>query len=280
MHYACKMNFSLFLKRLKLMNNLKSTKDLYESLGSEKMLKVKYRQFVQVENGTAKPNIEILLAAFGYSVPSEHNTLIASYFDTLLEDVEIDSKEKLLEYLKVCLNPGLGSHQDKTRNKKRQLDIISEEKLKLLNGDNVCLRLHEKVVLFEKLSVKELSTEELRVVPKLINADIIKREGSFIKPLFANYRLPTKDNSPLRAVSEGNKYILNLLNNFISYEDDESQELSYATGLFEPEVANKIKEQMITFKKWIQSEVSEKNYDHLVPMIYIAFGKKLKKQQI
>jgi hypothetical protein len=272
------MNFSHFLKAKRTKLNFHSVRQLYDSLGGEKYLGISFRQFQNLEAGTSSPTVDVLAKIFEKESTATRHTLIGAFFESHLYGQS--SGEALLKYMSKHLTTALEEgHFNWERAEHRQ---YSESQLDFLNSNSEVMRLHRKLILFEKINRAEVT-----ISPKLLKQmkehELIDYDTKTIRPSTVRYRLPKYGTANPRMVAKGHDFILKQIELFISKEGSPKQELAYAFQTVDVNIAKAALEQLRLLKEWIQSHVhsgtpsSEKD---LVPLVFIGLAKELESHEL
>lgn len=269
------MNFSDFLKGLKTKQNFSSTRELYEFLGGEKFLEMSLRNFQLVESGTRPPSEKFFRIMITKIPREEYRNAVIAYFSTHLSP----ECEEFLTYLNQHLSHPINRENKSLFDSDRPTMMYSEEQLNYLTHNADAMRLHHRIMLWEKIESEKLVGKQ-ELVDELVRLSLVERTSWGIKSSRTVFRVPSYENSPPSAVRRANRYLYTSLNSYLSEEGAENQQVSFAFQLVTKENAIKILDQVLSLKKWIQSISEFDLHADLVPFLYLGFGKQLESREL
>jgi hypothetical protein len=272
------MNFSIFLKTRQVEYGYSTIKEHFEDLGGTKDLDITLRYFQQIYNGDRPPTEKILSAIFSKTKSNERKLLIIAYFRSTLG--ENKKKQNLLSYLESNLNPELGSISEGFWKHDIPKTIFSEKQIKLLIENRDLLKIHNRILLYEKIPLLDLNRNKIQ---DLIENKLVKVEGNFAVPYDKYMIIPSSKNSDTYLTSLGTQYMLKILDSFISKEGSDRQKNETFLFLVPSSIADKILIQINYFIEWarlLAKDPPKNKNEDLVPFFISVFGKKLEKRDL
>ncbi len=265
------MTFSDFLKRLRKARGLSSIKELYDFLGAEEGLGIKVRTFQQIEKGDYPPSFTVLSAVFKMAHPNEKKDLIKSFFHSSAKQ----ANDPILDYIDKYLSPEIESNDASLWSGDRKFDVYSDEQIRYLAEHPEALVFHRKLLYLERVAMSECRIPREQIL-KLKALGLLEMRGKYFIPPNTLYKLPHYGANSARSVSRASDYILKQVELFVAKEGSDKQHVGYAGQMISKQSATVILEQMVSFKKWVQSMSSKStSKEDNVPFLYVGYGKVL-----
>jgi len=239
---------------------------------------VSIRQFQNLASGKFLPTPEIVSRVFNKEDAANRHLLIRAYFESHLPDVKVH--EDLLNYLRMHLSQAIET--GKFDWDKMDHHIYSESQLSTLINHSDSFRLWRRLLLFERFR-KDDPTIHPDSLKHLLQAELVKSQGNIIRPSSSMFRIPRYGNAAPKVIAKTSEFILKHLENFVSLEGSERQELSFFMQLVTPEMSKLIRQQLHGFLKWAQSHVildPEHHDGPVVPLVSVVFAKELFEQEM
>ncbi|HAR41268.1 MAG TPA: hypothetical protein DCS07_01330 [Bdellovibrionales bacterium] len=273
------MNFSEFLVRFKKQKNLTSTAELFKILGGEKNLGVKLRQFREIEAGKIPPSVPLFVSLYERIESAEKKDLVCAFMHTLVTLKGDRRGKEIPEYLEQSLMPPLEKGAKDFWDETKTFMTYSAEQLEFLTQNPDVLRLHKQVLLFDSVPI---SSSYLRKadLERMKELELVEYNSKEIRPSRISYKVPGYRDSGARQASKATDYILKHVDLYISKEGSPKQELSYACQMVSQSAAQRIREQMLFFKRWIQSLTVRENAPDSVPLVFMGFVKELEEREL
>ncbi|HLE01312.1 MAG TPA: hypothetical protein VJB59_13700 [Bdellovibrionota bacterium] len=269
------MNFSEFLRSLKTKRGFASAREMFEKLGGDKKTKMSLRNFQLIECGQQAPTPKAFAALFRQLKREEYREAVVSFFQSVVDQDD----HELIDYLEEHLTPAYERTEKSIWDSDRPTMFYSENQLDFMVQNKEAMRLHHRLLLWEKVPRAQLKGLE-ETAKKLVEFDLAEEKPDGLYPKRTLFRVPNFENSAPSAVRRGTRYLMKHLDVYISEDGTPSQEAIYAIQLVDPEVAKQINAEMKKFKQWVQRVASEGTSDHLVPYMMIGFGKQLDKREL
>jgi hypothetical protein len=270
------VNFHEFLNFIKNNNSIKSSSEFYEFLGGESSLEMSLRNFQSICSGKQIPTVKNFLNIFRTLDSEYYKTALISFFSSNT-NVKLDSN--FINFLDNHTSAAFKTEETSIWDTKYKRIKYTEQQLNFLTQNMDCQRLHHNLILWEHIP-QYLLRDKKELAKKLINEGlaVIGKDGIYTpgKAL----KVPNIDDSPPSAVRKATRYILSLIQNYISEEGSPKQKLSFAIQLVDETKINLILEEMEKFKKWVQSMGSQKTDSSVVPFVLVSFGKCLEKREL
>lgn len=269
------MHFSLFLSELSYRFGCKTATALYNRLGGKNSLSMGIRQFQTIQSGKTKPTIDLLLAIFRNVEVDLFRPALHSYFHTVADETE---DKNILLYLTAGLRHSISPPINTQFEDESKISLYTEDQIRFLKSNPEALRLHQKILLFNKIKKTNESEKEIQ---DLCRVGLALIDGDDIISSASAYRIPTQFNSLPRTTSLSSEYIIEVLKTFLSFEGTENQKLEMVTQMVSKEHLPKILEETLKLKHWIQSlSQVDIDKDNSAPFIYISFSKALLKGEM
>jgi hypothetical protein len=272
------MKFSQFIMDLLLHKNCRSAAELYDELGAEKKLHISLRTFRAVASGQIPPSLKLMSALFVQLPLHLKKDCVTSYFESSLEEGK--EKELLCSFLSEEIKVAIGDDVESLWSV-REPQLFSEKQLKYLASSSEIVRLYNRLVCYGSVSEAELKNDAyVAVMKNFEKLGIAKKQGSkFIRTKEA-YRLPHQDNSPRDLVAPTSDFIVKHVETFLAREGAQGeQELGYAFHTCRKRDAEKILEQMVNFKKWVQKFALSEDHPDEVAFVWVDFARILRKDR-
>lgn len=272
------MNFKGFLRSLRAKKNFASARELFEKLGAEQKLGMSLRNFQFVESGTNLPSTKFLGHLMLQVPRDEYRNSILAFFGSHFED---DPSHPILAYLEQYLAPALDVSQESIFDAPdRTVMMYSDEQLKLLSQNTNAMRLHHRLLLWEKIEADQLHGREA-AAEELLRLNLAERgENGSLLTSREIFQVPNYENSPPVAVLRSTQYLSAVRDAYVSSEGAPDQELSFALQLVTPSIARIALEQMLALKNWLHKMASPETKPGLVPFVFVSFGKRLSPKEL
>lgn len=269
------MDFKLFLEDLSAYLGCKSATSLYRKLGGKNSLSMGIRQFQTIHSGQTKPTINLLMAILRNVEIDLFRPALLSYFRSVSDEV---ADKRFLSYLDEGLRHSICPPKNSQFEDESKIKLYTEDQIRFLKSNPEVMRLHQKVLLFNRILK---TNENINDMENLCKVGLALMDGEYITSSASAFRIPTQFNSLPRTTSLSSEYIIEVLKTFLSFEGTENQKLEMVTQMISKEHLPRILEETLKLKKWIQS-LSQRDIDTKtsIPFIYICFSKALIKGEI
>jgi len=271
------MNFAGFIKSQVRNNRFATSLQYYKSLGGKDVLGVTSRYFWYVEREERKPSAKLLSRMLQHVSPSDKKTIIISFFKSIFEDPS--EAAPVIEYLEKYLFPEVEKTSKSVWDSREKVLFYTEDQLDFLNKNHDALALFKHALLKDSVPRHQIQMDRKKL-KTLESLGLIEIKEHIIVPTNNAFRLPSYQNSQPRAVAKAFDYVMNHVDIYASKEGSSSQQFNYAMQMVKPAVARVINQQMVSFKKWIQSFAETSNEPDLVPMLYVGFSKNLENKEL
>lgn len=270
------MKFSIFLSDLCIKLECNSATKLYRKLGGKKNLSVGLRQFQTIFSGQSKPTIDLFISIVKMIDYSLYRQALLAYFASLTS--ESDDISQFLNYLNVGLRDSIKPPEKQQWSNQSKIRLYTEDQISYLKSNPDALRLHHKILLHDKLLLKN---ENDLLVSGLIQKDLARIEKDHIISTADAFKIPTEFNSLPRTTRLSSEYIIESMKTFLSFEGGDNQRFVMLTQNISKNDLTLILDESEKFKAWIQS-LGQKDHDEInsVPFIYVGFSKGLIKGEI
>lgn len=268
------MTFTDFLKNLKKIRNIATTKELYSDLGGSESLGISLPYFQQIESGVRPPSSLLFSSLFRIVSQSEKRALIIAYIESSV-DQSGDITNFLNKYLKF---PEL-----ETPSKWDQSSSLSysDQQLNELLSDSDALRTYIKILLLESCELSSFKKRE-DILIKLKNLNLIEIKKGKVFPYGIAYLLPTlESDSKTRSRRLGSEYVLEILDLFLEREGTSNQELRYGLQFVDKQSALQILEEVKALRnRFFSMATTDPDLTKKVPAIFVGFAKILKIEEL
>jgi hypothetical protein len=270
------MDFSNFLRALRVKQNFASVSKQFEGFGGGKKLSTTLRNFQLVESGKSAPTPKLFMSVFRALPREEYKNAVIAFFES-----HIDSKKdsELLAFLDQQLTPAVTADNKSVFETTRSLTYTAEQ-LAVLSKDSLAMKLHHRVLLWERVSPTDIQDCEQIAKHLVVNALADREADGGLKPPRTVYRVPSFETSSPQLVRSASKYFKSILDCYISEEGSSEQNVSFALQLVRPNIAHQILDQMAAFKRWVQNVATSETGPGLVPFLFLSYGKKLNQKDL
>ncbi len=269
------MDFKLFLDDLSAYFGCKTATSLYKKLGGKNSLSMGIRQFQTIHSGQTKPTIGLLMAILRNVEIDLFRPALLSYFHSVSDEA---ADKKFLSYLSEGLRHSICPPKNSQFADETKIKLYTEEQILFLKSNPELMRLHQKVLLLNRILKKNENTNDMEILCKI---GLAQMDGDYIISSANAFKIPTQFNSLPRTTSLSSEYIIEVLRTFLSFEGTENQKLEMVTQMISREHLPQILEETLKLKHWIQSlSQSDVDTSTSIPFIYICFSKALLKGEI
>jgi hypothetical protein len=269
------MDISKFFDYLKVKENIKTTKGLYDFFGGKRNLRISLRRFYQIENGKEVATLHLANKVCEFLNPSDQKTFLLAYFSLALKGQQ---KDNISLFISGSSSSIPGSIVNPWEKRKTLYNVYSKEQLSYLNNNIEAFTLHRELLLYEEINLDEVTINPL-ILNKFKDLELGEVRGKKLHPIRTLYKLPRFEDSPPKSVALASDFIMNHLDNFISKEGSIDQELAYSMQVVREDHAKEILHAISRFKNWVQSLDSHKTPGNgFVPIVFLGFSKILRKR--
>lgn len=267
------MDFSEYLQSRKVNKHFRSSRELFDFYGGNKNLKISLRQFRNIESGVIPPTIELLGRMFSCEAFELRHELLQAYFNSHLGQKPEFSE--LISYIGGHLSQSLVAGKFDWESLK--YTFYNDGQLDLLVKNAAAFKLWRRILLLDKVPASDPGIDK-KALEALIDEELVKRDGRYLKPRSSLFRIPAYGKAPPRTIAKTYDFIRNHLDNYLSREGSERQELKFSMQLMTPEMAKTAREQAAAYIRWFQSHVvlnADTYKGPLVPVVGVIFCKEL-----
>jgi hypothetical protein len=261
------MNFSEYLKKIKLQYDPITTKDFFLKLGGAKELGISLPYFQQIENGSRPPSQLLFSKLFKNFHQNERRDLVIAYIKSTVDDnAEIVSHlEKYLSFSQ--------TDEPSTWDQEESLSY-NDSQLELLISNSQILQTYIKVLLTEKVKASETSCSK-KDIQKLVDSGLIEVNGQNINPSGTAYILPNIDNcQKVRLRRLGSEYVLKVLDIFLDRDGSKNQELRFGVQFVNKNIANQILEEIRNLRnRFFSLATTNSDPTDKVPVVFVGYAK-------
>lgn len=273
------MTFSNFIKLMMSNHVISNFKELYETLGGEKALGVKLRQFQLICSDKSPPTGDVFARIFSFCNDIEKKDSILAYFKTLLMDTK--EQDDILKFISSHLQPGTSNFGANAWKKNSKIRVLDIDQLDILSRENNYRKFYAKLLLQGSIKKTEcgLTTNELSELQTL---DLIRIKNDLVLPSSDIAFFPNKANSTPLNVEKGTEIMLKYLSSFLDKKGNKYQEISFRIQYIKKGTELSVLEQSQAFTKWLDSIAidKEKTSSEVIPFFSFTVGKILNESDL
>lgn len=269
------MDISKFFNSLKVKENIKTTKGLYDFFGGKRNLRISLRRFYQIESGKEIATLHLANKICEFLNPSDQKTFLLAYFHHALKGQQKNHFSLFISGSSSSIPGNIISPWEK---RKTLYNVYSQDQLSYLNSNIDAFTLHRELLLYEEINLDEINVKP-SVLNKFKELELGDVRGKKLYPNRTLYKLPRFEDSPPKSVALASDFIMKHMENFMSKEGSLDQELAYSMQVVSEDHAKEILAAVARFKNWVQSLDSNKTPGRgFVPIVFLGFSKILRKK--
>ena len=264
------MKFNGFLMSLAEASSCENSKILYEFLGGEERLKIKYRTFRAMWSGSLRPSDRFLAELFP-QVPNhlKKECLVCFFFD-------LDDDHAISDFLDLNLSVGFSQARESIW-ARRKHGTLSSAQLNVISRDPEYIRMYNRLACHSPVSLSGKISREMEILEDFVRIGVAKRikEKWLLASTF--FRLPHPEFSSLKDVDAANRFIFSHVPAFLApATKGKMQEVGYSFHTCLLADAEKILQEMKNFKNWVQSFALKVDHPSEVTLVWLDFARILK----